>query len=216
MGFPFRFLVPLVLVYILRNGLDTTDPANIVWMRVFFGGCKGLVMVIYFYIFMKLKSSTDERVLKVKPSDLQPPNPMAKALGADQYQTDTAETMTIPEYDQKVLLQKVTQLVMQCAIVGFLHYYNGLTIPLVLSSVMGMWSLPTDHLVQIYVRGRDPTDPEYASELKRPFKQQSPFSDFTKPWQDMQEAQKKQEDKRAVRAQKKAKKLSVASKNKRK
>lgn len=173
---------------------------------------------------------------------------------------------------------QVTQLLMQCCIVGFLHYYNGLTIPLVLSSIMGLWTLPSDHLVQIYIRGRSPTDPEYtphtqsilalsdyhwpslsdhlcssdhcacsnrdgqrwtigsslfikththnvcnisfsahhthdtslsmsvspmqfclfsqwfrfATELKRPFKQQSPFGDFTKPWQDMQEQQKKQ------------------------
>merc|ERR1712166_368068 len=48
------------------------------------------------------------------------------------------------------------------------------------------------------IRGRSPTDPEFASELKRPFKQQSPFGDFTKPWQDMQEQQKKQEEKRAL------------------
>ena len=57
---------------------------------------------------------------------------------------------------------QVTQLLMQCCIVGFLHYYNGLTIPLVLSSIMGLWTLPSDHLVQIYIRGRSPTDPEYA------------------------------------------------------
>ena len=51
--------------------------------------------------------STDERTIKVKPSDLQPPNPMAKAMGADQYTSDAAELMAVPDYDKKVLQQKV-------------------------------------------------------------------------------------------------------------
>ena len=56
MGVPWRFFAPLVLVYILRNGLDTSDPQNIVWMRAFFATCKGGVMILYAYIFMKLSS----------------------------------------------------------------------------------------------------------------------------------------------------------------
>merc|ERR1712166_143178 len=209
-----KMLMPLGLVYLLRNGMDTSDEQNIVYMRAFFITGKLLMLAFWGYVYLGIQSNSDTRLIKVTPSDLQAPNPFAKALGAEAAGSGVAEVMTTVEYDMKVLIQKLTQLGMQCCIIGFLHYYNGLVIPLVLSVIMGIVAIPSDQLTQIYVLKRAPTTPEYASDLKRPFKQQSPFGDMMKPWQDMQEAQKKQEEKRALRQQKKAAKASANTKRK--
>eukprot|EP00656_Telonema_subtile_P003741 TRINITY_DN11691_c0_g1_i1.p1 TRINITY_DN11691_c0_g1~~TRINITY_DN11691_c0_g1_i1.p1 ORF type:complete len:215 (+),score=82.39 TRINITY_DN11691_c0_g1_i1:142-786(+) len=209
-----KMFMPLILVYMIRNGIDTSDETNVVYMRAFFIVGKLIVVGLYGYVYLHVTKSTDTREIKVSAADLQPPNPFAKAMGADLMDTEAPETMTCAEYDMKMLKSKLSQLLMQCCIIGFLHYYNGLVIPLILSVVMGMSALPNDQLIQIHVLGRDPTDPDYASDLKRPFKQHSPFGDMMKPWQDAQEAQKKQEEKRALRQQKKALKKSANTKRK--
>merc|ERR1711934_39001 len=204
-----RMFMPIGLVYVLRNSIDTSDETNIGYMRVFFVTGKLLVLALYAAIYKGIQNNQDTRTVKVTQADLQPPNPFQKAMGADSFNSSVPDIYTYPVYDQLMLNQKFTQLVMQCCIIGFLHYYQGLVIPLVLSVVMGVYSLPSEPLVQIYLRGRDPTNPEYAQELKRPFKPQSAFGDMLKPWQDMQEAQKKQEEKREARKAKKAAKQAA-------
>merc|ERR1712196_751175 len=182
----------LFAVYVLRHSVDTTDPVNVQYIRILFSTSKLIELAVYALIWKEIKSSDDTRTIKVSPSDIQPPNPLTKALQPEQF-SGLPEEMTIPEYDTKMMTQKIVQLTMQCCVVGFLHFYNGLCIPLILSSFMGLWNLQSDHLFQIHLRGSEAVD-----ELKRPFKIKPPLGDLMRPWQERAEAQKRQEEKRAL------------------
>lgn len=210
-GYPrLRMFAPMVMVYLLRTYMDTESPESIWWIRILFASGKLAVLAVYAFIWMRVGGSSDTRIIKVSPADLQPPNPFAKSLMGEDHLV--AEDMTVKDYDSKALGQRFSMFCTSGLMVIGLHYYKEMVIPLVLASVMGLWSLYSDQLVQIYILGRDPYSPPYASALKRPFKQAGPFGDMMKPWHDLQEQQKRQVEKKALRQQKKAANPGLSSK----
>jgi len=182
-----KMFLPLGIVYAM-NKVDMKDENNILYMRLFFACGSLLLTAIWAYIWSLASNNSDEAVVKVSEKDMQPPNPLADAMGANKHIPDEKKEMTVAEYDMKQVRQKLQQVVMQVLIVGGIHYKWGTTLPLVMSSLMGLMNLPEDPLVRIYLFGATAADD---SSLKRPFKAKSPFGDAMAELKKKQEGDKK-------------------------
>jgi hypothetical protein len=176
-----KMFIPLALVYGMKN-VDSTDPTILFNMRAFFGVSLVFQLAFWAYMWQRVSANKDKRILKVKQADLQPQNPIGSMLGADKLLPQDIEEMTVSEYDQKILGQRIQQVMMGGLIVGGMHLYMKIAIPLVISAAMGMLNLHSDPLVRIYVKGeKEMDDPEA---LKRPFKAKNPFGDAMKKMED--------------------------------
>ena len=71
------------------------------------------------------------------------------------------------EYDQVIWKRKFQQTMIAVLMISALHYFLGITVPLVMSVVLNVFGLLDDPLVRIYLRGHSP---EYNKGLVRPFK----------------------------------------------
>jgi hypothetical protein len=171
-----KMLMPLALVYGVNKVIDTTDPANLPAIRIFFIACQFLSSLLWFLAKRIIDSKDEKQTLTFRPSDLVPPNPLGDALGVKvpEPANNEPETLTYAQYDTKVLRTAVNQLAMQTLIVGGIHYYTGSVLPLIMSSCMGLVNLYEAPLMQIHLLGKDPVSDEA---LKRPFRpKKSPFA----------------------------------------
>ena len=64
---------------------------------MFFAAGQVIFFLTYAYLFMQIRSANDQKVLKMKKSDLEPKNPFAPDEGKE----DEDVTMTVFEYDMK-------------------------------------------------------------------------------------------------------------------
>jgi len=174
---------PIALMMCIRNYVDQEDPQTIMYMRIFFIGGQLLLFTIWAIIFFLIKKDTSltKSVMTVTASDLNPPNPLFTSMGVPDPNADTpAQTMTHAQYDFKTLRTALFQQVMQCCIVGGIHYKWGTVMPLVMSVSMAILNIPSNPLVRLHLLKEDPTKLEQkaALEITRPFKPKSPFGDM--------------------------------------
>jgi hypothetical protein len=86
--------------------------------------------------------------------------------------------MTHKEYDMKLWKTAFMGQIMQCVIVGGIHYKWGTVMPLVMSVIMALINAPSNPLVRLHIFGEDPSglSPDKAAEITRPFSPaKSPF-----------------------------------------
>ena len=96
--------------------------------------------------------------------------------------------MTYQQYDMKLWKTAFFGQVMQCVVVGGIHYKWGSVMPLVMSVIMALINAPSNPLVRLHIFSEDPSglSPEKAAEITRPFAQ--PKSAFSQMMQQNQAA----------------------------
>jgi len=188
-------LLPLAILYGVKNVVDVEDPENTPYLRALFGVVQTLVFCIYGFLYFKIQSAKDQTQLKCKKKDLDAPNP----FGMEQEGGDEELEMTYQEYDMKELLKAVKQSALQAALVGFMHFKMEYKIPLIMTSCMSLVNLPDNNLLKVYLFGN--------TELERPFPSApSPFAALLNPGGE--------EEPEAVENDKKKKKKKEAKKDK--
>eukprot|EP00472_Partenskyella_glossopodia_P006381 CAMPEP_0197527404 /NCGR_PEP_ID=MMETSP1318-20131121/21450_1 /TAXON_ID=552666 /ORGANISM="Partenskyella glossopodia, Strain RCC365" /LENGTH=127 /DNA_ID=CAMNT_0043082021 /DNA_START=247 /DNA_END=630 /DNA_ORIENTATION=- len=99
---------------------------------------------------------------------------MAAMLGLEEDdEEEEKETLTLDQYDMRVLQADAKQTALQTFIVGLIHTKWGAVIPMVVSVVVALINKPDNTLVRIYLRGETGS-----ADLKRPFKKKSAFADM--------------------------------------
>ena len=96
--------------------------------------------------------------------------------------------MTYQQYDMKLWKTAFFGQVMQCVVVGGIHYKWGSVMPLVMSVIMALINAPSNPLVRLHIFSEDPSglSPEKAAEITRPFAQ--PKSAFSSMMQQQNQA----------------------------
>ena len=112
--------VPLALVYAMKS-VDSEDATNLMLIRLFFGVAVVFQLSFWAFVWLKVRKNGDERKLSVKQADLQPPNPLGTALGADKLLPQEETVMTVGQYDASILRQRAQQVVLGGFIVLGMH-----------------------------------------------------------------------------------------------
>eukprot|EP00941_MAST-03F_sp_MAST-3F-sp1_P005572 g5572.t1 len=159
--------MPIILLWGARRFIDTNDPDNLPMLRCIFVCSQAFLACVWAFVYWSIKNKNDMTKLKTKPSDFVPPNPMAEMMGVKNDDKDeVVSEMTVYDYDVKMLRTALQGLAMQCLIVGGIHYKWGTTLPLLITSGMGLINAASAPLIQIHVFRYAAVGPG----LERPFK----------------------------------------------
>lgn len=161
-----KMILPMGILYLTRQ-FDEKDENIVFGFRLYFTIVTILIAGLYSHINNNcIKASDDEEVLMLSEKDLQPANPIADAMGADNNLDAEKKPWTVSDYDTKICNEKIKQMAIQTLIICAIHYKWEYIVPLILSPTMALINLIDDKLVAIYMLGKDPKkDPS----LKRPF-----------------------------------------------
>ena len=105
--------------------------------------------------------------------------------------------MTHKEYDMKLWKTAFMGQIMQCVIVGGIHYKWGTVMPLVMSVIMALINAPSNPLVRLHIFGEDPSglSPDKAAEITRPFSPaKSPFGSMMAGMQQQNQGETAEEE----------------------
>ncbi|GAB5372830.1 hypothetical protein AAMO2058_001698200 [Amorphochlora amoebiformis] len=173
-GFKFTMLVPMMVGLFMKNMVNSEDENNIMMVRIFFACGKTLELILFLVLYFRIGANTSEKTVDVSEKDMQPPNPLASMMGIDvEEEEQEKERLTYSEYDSRVLFAQFKQTLMQTIVITLIHYKWGYLIPMVVTVFMAIINKLDNPLVRIYIKGES----GYA-DLKRPFKNKSPFSDL--------------------------------------
>ncbi len=78
-----KLLVPMAIILVFNKFVDQTDPDVINMMRLFFVMGQLLLLGLWGGVYARIQSSEElkKTEFSVTPSQLNPPNPMATAMG---------------------------------------------------------------------------------------------------------------------------------------
>ena len=78
-----KLLVPMAIILVFNKFVDQTDPDVINMMRAFFVMGQVLLLGLWAGVYVKIQSSETlkQTEFSVTPSQLNPPNPLATAMG---------------------------------------------------------------------------------------------------------------------------------------
>eukprot|EP00510_Aplanochytrium_minuta_P001739 CAMPEP_0184006968 /NCGR_PEP_ID=MMETSP0954-20121128/1032_1 /TAXON_ID=627963 /ORGANISM="Aplanochytrium sp, Strain PBS07" /LENGTH=215 /DNA_ID=CAMNT_0026285665 /DNA_START=200 /DNA_END=847 /DNA_ORIENTATION=- len=200
-GFKPQMLLPMAVMYAM-NQVDKEDLDNIFYAEVFFAvGVVGQLL-LWIFLYYRIQSKNDLRVIKVSQSDMQPSNPLADAFASENKEEEKHDMKTV-NYDLSKAQEKIKQLCIQGAVITFIHVKWGHLLPLVLSAVTSLSSLPDDPIFQLYFLNKSE---EKNPDLKRPFKKSSPWGDMKEQYKKAKEeadaaiaAEEKKEAKKMVK-----------------
>eukprot|EP00474_Spongospora_subterranea_P003288 CRZ03746.1 hypothetical protein [Spongospora subterranea] len=150
-----RTIAPIVLVTLLRQ-LDAEDPKNIFILRCVSAVLFISIGVLLFVIRRKISSQPGgDKIIEIRESDLEPPNPMAKFMGDEDSTTPSSTiSMTHTEFDMKKWNAEVKKLSIQSCIVAAIHLKWGYLVPIVISPTMALFGLVTMPLFEIHILNR--------------------------------------------------------------
>jgi len=78
-----KLLIPMAIILVFNKFVDQTDPDVINMLRVFFCIGQVLMLALWAGVFQRIQSSEilAKTEFSVTPSQLNPPNPLATAMG---------------------------------------------------------------------------------------------------------------------------------------
>ncbi|KAH8917180.1 inorganic phosphate transporter [Atractiella rhizophila] len=154
------------------------DPQTMDYVRIGYVTCQLLCFAVYYYTAFKIRQRNDLTILKY----VEPPS-LSKPEGGN------LVTTTHKDYDLSKVTEGVRQVLLGCAMMGFLHLYMKYTQPLFLQSIMPLKGLYDAKIIQIHLLGKEAT-----GDLKRPFKSGGLMGSASDPQTDkaaIKEAEKK-------------------------
>ena len=143
----------------VANRLKLDEPENVGYIRLAYASSLVIQLFIMGYMYSKIQKKNDTTKLVYS----EPPSPYGNA------EPEQVET-TVKDYDQSQLKSAMSQWVLSLVIILVMHGYWGYIRPLTLQVVLGIKTVLSTPLAQIYVLGKEAT-----GSLSRPFKVPSPF-----------------------------------------
>jgi len=140
-------IVPIMMV---ANRIDFSDPTYLMAVRVAYVSTQIVMLIMCYVTYTSIQKQNNQKKIKVPP----PPG-----LG----QPNTIEIKTIKEYDISKLKQYAQELLVQMAIIGFIHLKWEFVPPLFLQTVLNPIRFFKTKIIQVHIFGK--TGPE----LERPF-----------------------------------------------
>ncbi|CAG8492074.1 3592_t:CDS:2 [Acaulospora colombiana] len=178
-----NLVLVLVIIQVARK-LDLENPDIITYVRIGYVSVQALILLLCYLTATKIKTQNDTTEIKY----VEPAKPFTNEA------PQVVET-TFRDYDLGKIMELFKQTCTSVLFMLVLHLYFGFTQPLFIQSILPLKSLYQHPVVQIHLLGK-----KAEGELKRPFKNPSPFGLF--------DAQQPQTDKASI------KKASKASKSK--
>ncbi|KAF7309565.1 Inorganic phosphate transport PHO88 [Mycena indigotica] len=147
-------LVISLAVMQLARKIPFEDPEVLYYVRVGYVSMQILVLSVYYYISMTIKSKNDQTVLKY----VEAPNPMSQEPGQ-------LVNTTVRDYDLLETSKLLRSVYMGMAMMGFMHGYMKFTQPLFVQAIMAIKSLYDATPFKIHILGQ-----KAEGDLKRPWK----------------------------------------------
>lgn len=163
---PKAFIAPLALLAINKSGIDLTEPGVVHTLRVAFAASAALTLIGWLLIRARIVAAN-------QVSSQQRCTVKSKPPGATE---EKVEEMSWMAYDLSELQKQISSLGMSLLITGGLHYWKGITQPLVFQVLMIPMGLLEHNLFSIHVMGKT---------MERPFPQPpNPFEALMNPPQE--------------------------------
>jgi len=175
----------LLLMFSVRSYIDTEDETTVFWLRIGFYTTQFISLLTYFCIYIYLKyysEDTTEKKLKVFQSEITP-----NAFMLDD-EEDEELNLTISQYDCIMIEQHLKRDAIILCFTSFLHFYMGLVIPLLGISLLGLFNLSQQPIIQLRLLGANPNSDV---KLRRPFKNNAGMSSWMKNWDPVAARRKK-------------------------
>ncbi|KAJ7089708.1 inorganic phosphate transporter [Mycena belliarum] len=148
-----NLVISLGVMQVARK-IPFEDPDILNYTRVGYIAVQVIVLGIYYYVSMKVKSKNDQTVLKYVDAA----NPMTSEPGQ-------LVTTTVRDYDLSETSKLLRSVYMGILMMGFLHGYMKYTQPLFVQALMGLKGLYEAVPVKVHIFGH-----KAEGDLKRPWK----------------------------------------------
>ncbi|KAJ6624910.1 inorganic phosphate transporter [Mycena sp. CBHHK59/15] len=148
-----NLVISLGVMQVARK-IPFDDPDILTYVRIGYVVVQVIVLGVYYYISMAIKSKNDQTVLKY-----------VEAPGAMSQEPGQLVTTTVRDYDLSETSKLLRSVYMGIAMMGFLHGYMKFTQPLFVQGIMGLKGLYEAIPVKVHVLGQAAT-----GDLKRPWK----------------------------------------------
>eukprot|EP00343_Euplotes_focardii_P010903 CAMPEP_0205827292 /NCGR_PEP_ID=MMETSP0206-20130828/31491_1 /ASSEMBLY_ACC=CAM_ASM_000279 /TAXON_ID=36767 /ORGANISM="Euplotes focardii, Strain TN1" /LENGTH=216 /DNA_ID=CAMNT_0053128057 /DNA_START=30 /DNA_END=680 /DNA_ORIENTATION=+ len=181
-------IVPLILMGLNQLGLDYTDPATVLNIRVAYVSAQCLTFLMFLFVYIKIRAKMDDRKLEVpkeqgtwekmqaQAKEAQEKAERERAIAEGQPTEEESapvekelREVTFATYDTEELKKLVKMALVGVGITCLLHFKWEIIQPLVIQSVLGPLKLVDHALFKLHVLGAAETD-----KLVRPFKVDDP------------------------------------------
>jgi len=173
-------LAPALLIGINKSGVDLADETNQMYVRCAFGAVCAATLLGWLWVRSLVTAANQTK-------DHQRCTVKTKPPGAAE---ETSQNMSWMEYDLSEVQKQISSQLMGMLVSGGLHYWKGITQPLLLQCVMMPMGFMDSPLFSIHVRGKH---------LARPFPAPpNPLADLLKgPEEKKEEKEEKEEGEEA-------------------
>ncbi|KAJ6469756.1 inorganic phosphate transporter [Mycena polygramma] len=148
-----NLVISLGVMQVARK-IPFDDPDVLNYVRIGYVVVQVIVLGVYYYISMAIKSKNDQTVLKYVDA----PSPMSQEPGQ-------LVTTTVRDYDLSEVSKLLRSVYMGVAMMAFLHGYMKFTQPLFVQGIMGLKGVYEAIPVKVHLLGQ-----KAEGDLKRPWK----------------------------------------------
>ncbi|KAJ7777439.1 inorganic phosphate transporter [Mycena metata] len=148
-----NMVISLGVMQIARK-ISFEDPDILLYTRIGYVTVQVIVLGLYYFVSMAIKSKNDQTVLKYVDA----PNAMTQEPGQ-------LVTTTVRDYDLSETSKLLRSVYMGIAMMGFLHGYMGYTQPLFVQAIMGLKGVYEAVPIKVHLLGQ-----KAEGDLKRPWK----------------------------------------------
>ncbi|CAG8441140.1 1583_t:CDS:2 [Ambispora gerdemannii] len=174
-------LVLLFFVVQVARKFNLEDPDVLFYVRAAYATSQLFVLSLCYITNFKVKSKNDNTPLKY----VEPPKPF-------QQEPNKVVQTTYRDYDLEKVDELIKQTLMGVVIMSALHFYWNFTQPLFIQTILPVKNVLQNNVIRIHLLGH-----KAEGELKRPFKNVSPFGALA-------EAQQPATDKASIKKAEKA------------
>jgi hypothetical protein len=143
---------------------DLENPTNLLCYRFIFFFVQTSILVLCAYIFFRMSRNNKNNNNNTKIT-VPPETSFFSHLIPD---SGKPTRMTVSEYDRMELFALIRKTVITMCIISIIHFKFGIVPPLIVSSVLALFSLYSSPLIKIYLFGSDITRP-WKKESQNPF-----------------------------------------------
>ncbi|KAG9295235.1 hypothetical protein G9A89_000058 [Geosiphon pyriformis] len=147
----------------LGRKFDVENPDVLLYVRLAYASAQLLILAIYYYVYLKINATNDMTTFEY----IEPSKPFTS-------EPEKLVKTTFRDYDLEKLNELVKQTLIGVGIMAVLHIYFNFTQPLFIQTVLPVKNAILSNIIQIHLFRKKPE-----GELKRPFKNVSPFGAFT-------------------------------------
>jgi Phosphate transport (Pho88) len=153
----FGSLAIIIPAIIAIKSVDMSLPENIFRCRVLFVSVMTTLLSVCAFLYFRIAQRNDQRKVKIPAA--------GAAASSDGEQEDKVEEISVCEHDQRQALAQLKKFATNVLLIGGIHWYFGVTPPLVIQSLLNPYNFCTSKLFKAHVLGYSTDE----GELQRPW-----------------------------------------------